>query len=149
MKHTYTSLEKKLQYTFKNKLLLETALTHKTYAFEAEEPIDYNERLEFLGDSILNFVVSKELYKKNNYFSEGELTRRRAQLVNNVLLSKKALSFDLGEYIYLGKGATIQNIEKNKRNLANTLEAIIGAIYIDSNLRTVETFILKTLLQLR
>jgi len=149
MKHTYTSLEKKLQYTFKNKLLLETALTHKTYAFEAEEPIDYNERLEFLGDSILNFVVSKELYKKNNYFSEGELTRRRAQLVNNVLLSKKALSFDLGEYIYLGKGATLQNIEKNKRNLANTLEAIIGAIYIDSNLRTVETFILKTLLQLR
>ena len=61
MKHTYTSLEKKLQYTFKNKLLLETALTHKTYAFESEEPIDYNERLEFLGDSILNFVVSKEL----------------------------------------------------------------------------------------
>ena len=149
MKQSYTPLEKKLNYTFKNKALLETALTHKTYAFEAEEPIDYNERLEFLGDSILNFVVSKELYKKNNYFSEGELTRRRAQLVNNVLLAKKALSFDLGDYIHLGKGATMQNVEKNKRNLANTLEAIIGAIYIDSNLRTVESFILKTVLQLR
>ena len=149
MNDDFSILEKKINYSFKDKNLLKIALTHKTYAFEADEPIDYNERLEFLGDSILNFTVSKELYKKNKYFSEGELTRRRAQLVNNSLLAKKALSFDIGSFLMLGKGATLQNVEKNNRNLANTLEAIIGAIYIDSNMRNVESFILKTLLKMR
>ena len=149
MNDDFSILEKKINYSFKDKTLLKIALTHKTYAFEADEQIDYNERLEFLGDSILNFTVSKELYKKNKYFSEGELTRRRAQLVNNSLLAKKALTFDIGSFLILGKGATLQNVEKNNRNLANTLEAIIGAIYIDSNMRTVESFILKTLLKMR
>ncbi|RLF57169.1 MAG: hypothetical protein DRN27_08285 [Thermoplasmata archaeon] len=149
MNDDFSILEKNINYSFKEKTLLKIALTHKTYAFEADEPIDYNERLEFLGDSILNFTVSKELYKKNKHFSEGELTRRRAQLVNNSLLAKKALSFDIGSFLMLGKGATLQNVEKNNRNLANTLEAIIGAIYIDSNMRNVESFILKTLLKMR
>ena len=149
MNDDFSILEKKINYSFKDKTLLKIALTHKTYAFEADEPIDYNERLEFLGDSILNFTVSKELYKKNKYFFEGELTRRRSQLVNNSLLAKKALTFDIGSFLILGKGATLQNVEKNNRNLANTLEAIIGAIYIDSNMRTVESFILKTLLKMR
>ena len=149
MNDDFSILEKKINYSFKDKTLLKIALTHKTYAFEADEPIDYNERLEFLGDSILNFTVSKELYKKNKYFSEGELTRRRAQLVNNSLLAKKALTFDIGSFLILGKGATLQNVEKNNRNLANTLESIIGAIYIDSNMRTVESFIIKTLLKMR
>jgi len=129
MNDDFSILEKNINYSFKDKKLLKIALTHKTYAFEADEPIDYNERLEFLGDSILNFTVSKELYKKNKYFSEGELTRRRAQLVNNSLLAKKALTFDIGSFLILGKGATLQNVEKNNRNLANTLEAIIGYFF--------------------
>jgi ribonuclease-3 len=148
MKKNLSTLEKKLQYTFTNKDLLQTALTHKTYAFEADQPIEYNERLEFLGDSILNFIVAKELYKLNTQFTEGELTRRRAQLVNNKLLAKKAVSLNIGSHLILGKGASLQNVEKNRKNLANTLEAIIGAIYIDSNLQTVELFILNILIDL-
>ena len=142
-------LEKNINYTFKNKQLLQVALTHKTYAFEADQPIEYNERLEFLGDSILNFIVAKELYKTNKDFTDGELTRRRAQLVNNSFLAKKAVFFDIGLFLMLGKGAILQNVEKNNRNLANTLEAIIGGIFIDSNMKTVESFILKTLLKMK
>ena len=75
--------EKKLEYSFTDKELLKSALTHKTYAFEASQPVEYNERLEFLGDSVLNFIVAEKLYLTNKYFSEGELTRRRSLGVNN------------------------------------------------------------------
>ena len=137
------SLEKKINYKFKSKELLQRALTHKTYAFEARIPIEYNERLEFLGDSILGFVVAEQLYKTNKYFSEGELTRRRASLVNNTFLSEKAKELDLGEYLNLGKGEIKQKGDKNPTNLANSLEALIGAVYLDSDLKTVGNFILK------
>ena len=149
MKNNFSILEKNIDYTFKDKQLLQIALTHKTYAFEADQPIEYSERLEFFGDSILNFIVAKELYRANKRFTEGELTRRRAQLVNNAFLAKKAISFNIGAFLILGKGATLQNAEKNNKNLANALEAIIGAIFTDSNMRTVESFILKTLLKMR
>ena len=82
-KDKFEMLEKKIGYNFNNKDLLKTALTHKTFAFESNVPIEYNERLEFLGDSILGFVVAEQLYKSNKYFSEGELTHRRSIGVNN------------------------------------------------------------------
>lgn len=148
LKNEFKKLEKTLNYKFKDKTLLKDALTHKTFAFEAEELIEYNERLEFLGDSILNFVVAEQLYQTNQYISEGELTRRRALLVNNTLLAKKAQKFKLGNYIFFGKGETLQQGKKNPKNLANALEAIIGAIYIDSDLDTVRSFILETLLEI-
>ncbi len=137
----FSKLEKKMNYTFKNKELLKTAFTHKTFAFEAKIPVEYNERFEFLGDSILGFLVSKELYKSNKYFSEGELTRRRAQLVNNSFLYEKAKKMNLGKYLYLGRGEKMQNGAKNPTNLANTLEALVGAIYLDSDTKTVWKFI--------
>ena len=146
MKYDLNKLEKEIQYSFKDKELLKKALTHKTFAFEADTPIEYNERLEFLGDSILNFIVAKKLYRTNQHFSEGELTRRRALLVNNTLLAKKAKKFKIGNYLRLGKGEKLQNGKSNPKNIANALEALIGAIYIDSNLETVQTFILDTLL---
>lgn len=136
-------LEEKLGYIFKNKQLIKEALTHKTYAFEAAEPINYNERLEFIGDSILNFIVTEQLYKSNKYFSEGELTRRRSIGVNNKFLAQKAKQLNIGKHLLLGKGEKKQQGQKNKSNLANCLEAIIGAIYLDSNLKTVRTFILE------
>ncbi len=68
-------LEKKIDYKFNDKKLLKNALTHKTYAFEAKIPLEYNERLEFLGDSVLGFIAAEQLYQSNKYFSEGELTR--------------------------------------------------------------------------
>ena len=137
--------EKKINYTFKNKDLLKNALTHKTYAFEAEIPIEFNERLEFLGDSVLGFVVAEQLYKVNKYFSEGELTRRRSTLVNNTFLSKKAKELDLGRFLMFGKGEKKQNGHRNPTNLANALEALIGAVYLDSNLDTVRKFIFNNL----
>ena len=87
-KDNFKSLEKKIGYTFKDKNLIKTALTHKTYAFEASSPIEYNERLEFFGDSLLDFIVAEKLYNANKYFSEGELTRRKSSQVNNNFLMK-------------------------------------------------------------
>jgi ribonuclease-3 len=140
-KDDFTKFEKIINYTFKNKELLKIAFTHKTYAFESKTPIEYNERYEFLGDSILGFLVSKELYKSSKYFSEGELTRRRAQLVNNSFLYEKAKKLNLGNFLLLGRGEKIQNGAKNPTNLANTLEALVGAIYLDSDIKTVWKFI--------
>jgi len=107
-----SALEKKIDYTFKDKKLLALALTRKTYAFEASSPIEYNERLEFLGDSILNFVTAEKLYKTNTFFAEGELTRRRALLVNNNILAKKAKNLKLGSYMRIGKGEQKQKGNK-------------------------------------
>jgi len=146
MKYDLNTLEKVIHYSFKDKELMQTALTHKTFAFEADTAIEYNERLEFLGDSVLNFIIAKKLYHTNQHFTEGELTRRRALLVNNTLLAKKAKKLKIGNYLRLGKGEKNQNGKTNPKNLANALEALIGAIYIDSNLETVQTFILDTLL---
>ena len=145
MKKQINKLEEKIKYKFKNKELLKNALTHKTYAFEAKTPIEYNERLEYLGDSILGFIVAEQLYTTNKYFSEGELTRRRSQLVNNNFLAEKAKDLSLGDYIFLGKGETLQNGFKNPTNLANTLEALIGAVYLDSDLETVRAFVMKNI----
>ena len=141
----FESLEKKIKYKFNNKDLLKNALTHKTFAFEARNPIEYNERLELLGDSVLNFVVAEQLYKSNRYFSEGELTRRRANLVNNDFLAEKAMELNMGSFILFGKGEKKQNGANNPTNLANALEALIGAIYLDSDMINVRKFILNNI----
>lgn len=143
MKNTLNQLEERLGYTFSNKQLLMTALTHKTYAFEAQTPLEYNERLEFLGDSILNVVTAEQLYRSNKYFSEGELTRRRSIGVNNNMLADVAIRLDIGPFLLLGKGELKQEGAKNRTNLANVLEALIGAIYLDSDMDTVRAFIME------
>ena len=135
--------EKKINYKFNNKDLLRSALTHKTYAFEAESPLEYNERLEFLGDSLLGFIVAEKLYQSNKYFSEGELTRRRALFINNKFLADKARDLTIGKFIRLGKGEKIQKGNINPTNLANALEALIGAIYLDSDINKTREIILN------
>ena len=144
-KDSYSDLEKRINYTFKNKELLRNALTHKTFAFEAKIPIEFNERLEFLGDSILGFLVAKQLYKSNKYFSEGELTRRRATLVNNVFLAEKAKQLGLGRFIRFGVGENKQGGSVNPTNLANALEALIGAVFLDSDIDCVWDFIRRNI----
>jgi len=141
--HTTDHLEEIIGYHFKNKDLLRTACTHKTHAFEARTPLEYNERLEFLGDSILNFIIAEQLYRSNRYFSEGELTRRRAICVNNTVLAEVAIRLGIGPFLLLGKGEQKQDGARNRTNLANMLEAIIGALYLDADLDTVRTFILE------
>lgn len=138
-----TPLEMRLGHSFLNKDLLVTAMTHKTYAFEAPTPLEFNERLEFLGDSILNFVVAEQLYSTNKYFSEGELTRRRAIGVNNKLLADVARQLGLGEFLLLGRGEQKQGGLANLSNLANALEAVIGAIYLDAGMGAARDFILQ------
>ena len=138
----YELLEKKIGYKFNDKSLMKTALTHKTYAFEANTPLEYNERLEFFGDSILGFIVAEQLYKSNKYFSEGELTRRRSSQVNNNFLAEVAIKLDIGQFILLGKGEVKQNGSSNRTNLANAIEALIAAIYLDSDMECVQRFIL-------
>ena len=146
-KNNLSKLEKKLEHKFTNKQLLTTALTHKTYAFEAQTSLEYNERLEFLGDSILNLIISEQLYQTNIYFSEGELTRRRTNMVNNNMLADVAIQLDIGPFLLMGKGEKKQQGSKNRTNLANALEALIGAIYLDSDLTTVRNFIFKKIYQ--
>ena len=141
----FGKLEEIIDYEFKDKNILRNAFTHKTYAFEARNPVEYSERLEFLGDSILGFVVAEQLYRANKYFSEGELTRRRSTLVNNNFLAEKAEELGLGGFLLLGKGESKLEGDKNPTNLANVLEALIGAVYLDSNLKTVRSFILRNL----
>ena len=142
---TLSTLEKNLGYTFNNKELLVTALTHKTYAYEATTPIEYNERLEFLGDSVLDIIIAEQLYQSNRWFSEGELTRRKAMMVNNKLLAEIAKTINVGKYLRLGKGEQKQQGKKKNSLLANTLEAIIGAIYLDAGLERTREFILRTI----
>lgn len=138
----YELVEKRIGYRFKDKSLMKTALTHKTFAFEANIPLDFNERLEFFGDSILNFVVAEQLYRGNKYFSEGELTRRRSFGVNNNFLADVAKKMKLGQFLLLGRGEIKQDGSSNRTNLANALEALIAAIYLDSDMNCTRRFIL-------
>lgn len=141
-----TPLEETIGYHFKDKTLLIQALTHSSFAYEAnQEDISDNQRLEFLGDSILNMVTAEYLYKKHGTFAEGELTRLRALLVNRDNLNKKAIQLNLGRYLLLGKGEEKCNGRQNSTNLSGTLEALIAAIYFDSGLTTAQEFILQIL----
>lgn len=132
-------LEKVLGYSFQNKELLIQALTHPSFAFENNVPS--NERLEFLGDAVLSLVAAERLYKLFPEASEGLLTRRRAEIVQGTNLTALSQKMGLGKYLFLGKGEKKQGGHRTPSNLANVLEAIIGAIYLDSGIREGRVFI--------
>ncbi|MBF0120215.1 MAG: ribonuclease III [Desulfobacterales bacterium] len=126
-------LEENLSYKFKNKNLLSEALCHSSFVNELGDPnISDNERFEFLGDSVLNLVISHILMDRYPDIKEGSLSRMRASLVNESQLAIIAKSIDLGTYIKLGKGESHSQGRKKKSILADAMEAIIAAIYIDS-----------------
>lgn len=125
-----TTLEMYLNYTFNDTKLLEQALTHTSYANEAQE--EDNERLEFLGDAVLELAVSHLLYLHFPQAEEGKLTKARAFLVNEKSLANIAQKIHLGKFIKLGKGEEQQGGRKRPSILADTLEALLGAIYLDS-----------------
>ena len=118
-----SELEKKIGYSFKDKKLLKTSLTHKSFS------INNNERLEFLGDSIINIYISEKLFDLNIQLPEGKLTQIRASLVSRNALDDIALSINLENFIYLGKGETTDN----NSICGNAFEALIGAIYKDGS----------------
>ncbi len=134
-------LEKKIGYEFKDKILLETALTHSSYANESRGENESNERLEFLGDSVLSLVVSQRLFNENADCPEGELTRRRAGVVCEESLREMAVSIKLGDYLFLGKGETAGGGRTRPSILADAFEAILGALFLDGGLEPVEKFL--------
>lgn len=125
MKSDHEALQVSLNYQFSNEALLVQALTHKS------ANVHNNERLEFLGDAILGFVVADLLYIRHPKAREGELTRRRANLVNGQALAKIAKTFNLGDYLILGSGEKLSGGFRRTSILANCFEAILGAIYLD------------------
>jgi len=135
-----------LRQNFKDKKLLDLALTHRSWVNEHKGERTSNERLEFLGDAILEFVASKELFKQFPDKEEGYLTALRANLVNTVALAEVALKLDLGPELFLSKGEEEGGGRGNTSLLADTVEAIIGAIYIDRGIDDSEKFIKENLL---
>ena len=132
---------KVLRYRFRRKSRLKEALTHSSFAYENNLPS--NERMEFLGDAVLEVVVSDILYRKYPQAAEGELTEKRASLVNGKSLAMIARKLSLGKFLFLGKGEDAQGGRELSSNLANVLEAIIGAIFLDRGLRAATRFIKK------
>ena len=147
MSNKFSELEQKIGFVFKNKDLLSQALTHRSYINENPNwRLDQNERLEFLGDAVLELVVTEYLY--NNYPNpEGELTNWRAALVNTNMLSKISVDFDLNSYILLSRGEAKDTGRARQYILANAVEALMGAIYLDGGYGPCEKFINKFILK--
>ena len=138
----YNEIEKEINYEFNNKELLKTALTHTSYA--NMHSVESNEKLEYLGDSILEFIISKYLYNNYTKLNEGEMTKVRATVVCEDSLYEIAKRIELNKFIIVSKGEGFGNV-KNKAILADGIEAIIAAIYLDSNLENAERFIINNL----
>lgn len=132
-----------LESNFKDKNLLKLAFTHKSWINENESKGETNERLEFLGDAVLEFIVSKELYKRFPKEEEGYLTALRANLVNTINLAVVAKKLGIGKKLFLSKGEEDGGGRENQSILANTIEAIIGGLYLDSGIKKTEDFISK------
>ena len=140
-------LEKRLNYTFKNSELLKNALTHSSYANENRaEGISSNERLEFLGDSVLGFVTAKHLYSMQPTLSEGKMTRLRAELVCEQSLHGVALDLDLGRYLRMGHGEEKNGGRTRPSILADAVEAVIAAMFLDGGIAAPESFIERMIL---
>jgi ribonuclease-3 len=143
----FKKFEKEIGIEFNNKDLLTQAFIHRSYLNEnAKLGIGHNERLEFLGDAVLELVVTDFLYKTYPDRAEGELTAYRSALVNAVIIGEVAGSLNMGEYLLLSKGETRDIGKARTYILANTYEAVVGAIYQDSGYDVVKSFIEKTLL---
>lgn len=138
----FTELEKAIEYQFKNKNLLHEALSHSSYANEKKKQRQSNERLEFLGDSVLSVVVSQYLFEQYPELPEGELTRIRAALVCEKSLHKFALKINLGKYLLLGRGEEHTGGRERPSILADAFEAVIAAVYLDGGLEAARTHIL-------
>lgn len=141
------NLETSLKLKFKNKDILKNAFIHRSYLNEHPEvSLPHNERLEFLGDAVLGLIVSEQLFNKYPNHPEGDLTNFRSSLVNARTLSTAAASLKLGQYLYLSKGEESTGGRVRQYILANTFEALVGAIYIDQGLSTTKKFVEKFLL---
>ena len=138
-----TKLEKEIGYEFKNKQLLETALTHTSYAYEKKK--QSNEKLEFLGDSILEFVSSEYIFHKYPSLKEGEMTKVRASVVCEKSLHEIAKMHNFSDFLHLGKSERISKKEVRPAIMADSVEAVIAAIFLDGGLENAKEFIIRNL----
>ena len=139
----YSNLENEIGYTFKDKRLLEIALTHTSFAYE--KGVQSNEKLEFLGDSILEFLSSIYIYKNYSKLKEGEMTKVRAQVVCEASLYKIATAHNFSDFLNLGKSERMGGTEVKPAILADSVEAVIAAMYLDGGIEPVNQFIVKNL----
>ena len=129
----FTKLEQSIGYTFKDKNLLKKALTHTSYAYDNH--VESNEKLEFLGDSILEFLSSKYIYKNYPKLKEGEMTKVRAEVVCEESLYEVSQKHHFSDFLYLGKSEAVSHGRQKPAILADSVEAVIAAIYFDSRFR--------------
>jgi len=140
-------LEQKLGVIFKNKNLLKEALTHRSYLNENPSwPLPHNERLEFLGDAVLELAVTEILFSRYPTSPEGELTSIRSALVNYQMLADIAKNMELGDYVFLSKGEAKDAGKAREVILANAFEAILGAVYLDAGYESAKNFIEKAVM---
>jgi len=143
----FSDFEKNTKIYFKDKNLLKQAFIHRSYINENEGiKLSHNERLEFLGDAVLELVVTDFIYKKYPNYTEGELTAIRSALVNAIIISEVALRIGMNDYLLLSKGEAKDNGKARQYILANTYEAYIGAVYLDQGYNVVDKFVKTTLL---
>ncbi len=143
----FTEFEKKTNINFKNKDLLKQAFIHRSYINENPNlGLSHNERLEFLGDAVLELVVTSFLYKKYTSYAEGELTAIRSALVNAVIISEIAKEENMNDFLLLSKGESKDTGKARQYILANTYEAYVGALYLDQGYEVANEYVNKTLL---
>lgn len=136
-------LQNLLGVEFSNIDLLDISLTHGSYAYESKKQSAYNERLEFLGDSVLGLIITHYLYEHFPSLEEGELARMKSSLVSAPILAEKAKLLDLGAYLKLGRGEEKAGGRVRSSILTDSMEALMGAVYLDRGFKTTKNFILK------
>ncbi|MBM3876253.1 MAG: ribonuclease III [Verrucomicrobia bacterium] len=139
------ALQSSLGHHFRDQELLKLALTHPSVAHERDGASPHNQRLEFLGDSVIGLALTSELYRKFPRLEEGPLTKARAQMVNERSLASLALLLGLGQHLILGRSEDANGGRDRPRILADTFEALIGAVYLDSDFETARNVLLEQL----
>ena len=135
------ALQDKLGYRFQDPALLRLALTHPSVAYEQGEPVQHNQRLEFLGDAVLQLVLTRVLYERFSSVSEGPLTKARAHLVNRSALAEHSRRLGLGEFLFLSRGEEMNRGRERPSTLADAFEALLGAIFLDQGFDAAQDFI--------
>lgn len=139
----YALLEERVGYIFKKRQLLAEALTHPSYANEAKGGAEDNQRLEFFGDAIVSFFISNQLYLSFPEAREGELTKLRAAIVDEAALARVALALDLGSFLSLGRGEERSGGREKSSVLADALEALVAAVYLDGGVTAARKVVSK------
>lgn len=138
-----SNLQKTLGHSFRDATLLQLALTHPSVLHETGKPQPTNQRLEFLGDAVLQLVLSQALYQHYPQFPEGQLTKARAKLVNGLNLAKHARNVELGPHLLISRGEDMHGGRDRPSALADTFEAIVGAIFLDGGYEMAADFVLR------